>query len=85
MEALQLSSHASSVVSSDVLLKHQSKPIDLMDEGQLTPVHCGDKSNGVAPNPTFQNSAKTEKGNVHDEEVRQDPSSSITFDEKVVT
>ncbi|KAM1201443.1 hypothetical protein EV1_017479 [Malus domestica] len=82
VEALQLPSHASSVVSSDVLLKHQSKPIDLMDEGQLTPVHRVDKSNGVAPNPTSQNSAKTEKGNVDDEEVRQDLSSSITFDEK---
>ncbi|KAB2609781.1 hypothetical protein D8674_040163 [Pyrus ussuriensis x Pyrus communis] len=80
VEAPQLSSHASSVVSSDV--KHQSKPIDLMDEGQFTPDHQVDESNGVAPNPASQNSAKKEKDNVHDEEVQQDPSSGITIDEK---
>ncbi|KAL6274777.1 hypothetical protein ACE6H2_025469 [Prunus campanulata] len=81
-EAPQLSSHASSVVSSDVLLKPQSKPIDLMDEGQVTSGHQVDGSNGVASNPFSQNSAKKEKDCVQDEEVQQDPPSSIRIDGK---
>ncbi|PQQ20251.1 uncharacterized protein Pyn_15897 [Prunus yedoensis var. nudiflora] len=53
-----------------------------MDEGQVTPGHQVDGSNGVASNPLSQNSAKKEKDCVQDEEVQQDPPSSIRIDGK---
>ncbi|PQQ08807.1 uncharacterized protein Pyn_11207 [Prunus yedoensis var. nudiflora] len=83
-EAPQFSSHASSVVSSDVLLKPQSKPIDLMDEGQVTSGLQVDGSNGVASNPPSQNSGKKEKDCVQDEKVQQVPPSSIRIDGKTI-
>ncbi|XP_040369783.1 uncharacterized protein LOC112183502 isoform X2 [Rosa chinensis] len=78
VEGPQLSSHASCVVTSDTLLK----PQDLRDEGQFILGPQVKESNRVASNPSSQNSAKIEKCSVHVEEVRQDPSSSLSFTEE---
>jgi hypothetical protein len=69
----------------DAMLKPQSKPVDLMDEEQISTGPQVDESNGVAPNPSSQDASKMEKDNVYAEELQQDPPSGLSIDEKVLT
>ncbi|KAL6226394.1 hypothetical protein ACLB2K_000356 [Fragaria x ananassa] len=82
VEGPQLSSHASCVVTSDALLKPQSKPMDIMDVGQFITSPQVKESNEVKSNPSFQNLAKIEKGSEHVEEDRQESPSSLSSTEE---
>lgn len=68
---------------SEVLLKPQSKPYDLMDDEQFSSAPQVEKSSGVASLSPPQNEAKMGKDNDEKTEIEQDPQSSLSSNEKV--
>ncbi|KAM7509416.1 hypothetical protein LguiA_019869 [Lonicera macranthoides] len=67
---------------SEVLLKPQSKPYDLMDEEHFSSAPQVEKSSGVASLSTSQNEAKMGKDIDKKIEIEQDPQSGLSSNEK---
>ncbi|KAJ4708317.1 Serine/threonine-protein kinase [Melia azedarach] len=81
IESPQNSSLAGNAVSG-LLLKPQSEPLDLIDEGQLMAGPTDIESKGVKSKFSFQN-ATTGRIDGHKEEVQQDALSGLSLEEKV--